>query len=662
MTTTTHSEPKMKNEFVQKLSNEKALAEAILIENKPCFAVIDFNGNPDIRIGIMDSLSYSDNTRLKPELLSNRYYSFRSKEEFDSYVERARKETLDSLFQKTLGVWKKYIDADDFHLKICAGDTMFTYKQDVIGTTHYVFFVADNDAGKSNNLHLLNILAYRNLMNTSMTYANVYNFLGSKEEGVGTICIDEADNIDQYPELMSILKPGYTRGYPVVRTLDTPNGRKQIRLNTYCFKAFAAERLPDAVEARGFMQRTIVLRCLPGYPKYDISEVISPAGDEEYQSLLDELNDLRNLLFCYFRILHFKDKVPNIKLNIRNREKQLFKPLLRMFYGTTTFDTLRPVISEYIRERRKEKADSLHAFLYKTVRDLIESTKSYELESNSIWDFIKANLQWKEIPYKPQSIETVEFGVLSQKEVTSKLKNVFGAKPPKHTASRRKLVFSQHVLDRMKDTYEMDVEIEVDFETHETLETLLGSTSSYPNHHDSTGNGENKEKSNKNYEESATESNNHADGSLADTPLDSHNVSQVTQVTQTQTNNEIRTCAYCIISNRIEDTNKTTGFPTLSAYEKHIINSHRNPANQKSLTFDPEPLDLEKFESEFIAEKQKQNKSKSKVTEMAEANESGNGVMFHGNGEVKKSKLAEMTEANESGKGVLFEGNEKGAT
>jgi hypothetical protein len=124
----------------------------------------------------------------------------------------------------------------------------------------------------------------------------------------------------------------------------------------------------------------------------------------------------------------------------------------------------------------------------------------------------------------------------------------------------------------------------------------------------------------------------------------------------------IWSCAYCIISNRIEDTNKVTGFRTLSDYQKHIMKSHRNLANQKSLTFDPEPLDLEKFESEFIAEKQKQNKSKSKVTEMAEANESGNGVMFHGNGEVKKSKLAEMTEANESGKGVLFEGNEKGAT
>ena len=105
--------------------------------------------------------------------------------------------------------------------------------------THYLFFVADNDAGKSNNLSVFNILGYRNLMSTSITHANIYNFLGSKEEGVGTVCIDEADTIDQYPELMTILKAGYTKGFPVVRMIDTAQGRKQLKLNTYCFKALA---------------------------------------------------------------------------------------------------------------------------------------------------------------------------------------------------------------------------------------------------------------------------------------------------------------------------------------------------------------------------------------------------------------------------------------
>jgi hypothetical protein len=219
----------IKKEYVQKLSNDKALAEAILIGNKPSFAIVDFSDLDNVRIVTMESLSYSEDTRLVPELLSNRPYSFKDKDEFYSYIERAKNETLDSLFDKTLNTWKKYIDADDFHLKICAADTMFTYFQDRIGTTHYLYFIADNDAGKSNNLKLLNILAYRNLMNTSMTHANIYNFLGSKEEGVGTICIDEADNIDEYPEMMSILKSGYTKGFPVVRMIDTSIGRKQLQ-------------------------------------------------------------------------------------------------------------------------------------------------------------------------------------------------------------------------------------------------------------------------------------------------------------------------------------------------------------------------------------------------------------------------------------------------
>jgi hypothetical protein len=539
------SNTSIKKEGIQKLSNEKALAEAFLIGKKPCLAVVDFSDseNNNVRIGIMDSLSYSEDTKLVPELLSNRPYSFSSKEEFYTYVEKAKTQTLDSLFDKTLSIWKKYIDADDFHLKICAADTMFTYRQDILGTTHYLFFIADNDAGKSNNLKLLNILAYRNLMNTSMTHANIYNFLGPKEEGVGTICIDEADSIDQYPEIMAILKSGYTKGFPVVRILDSP--RRQVKFNTYCFKALAGERLPDEVEATGFMQRTIVIKCFPGFRKDDISEVSDPAGDEEYEDMLNELIDLRNLLFCH-RLVHFKDKIPNIKLNIRNREKQLFKPLLRMFQGTRTFDTLRPVISKYINERRESKSNSLHAFLYRIIRDLTTSHKIFELDFSTVWNFVKSNVECNDIPYKPQSIETVEFGVISQKQVGSLLKNVFGGVPPTHTGSSRKLIFSQDVLDRMKDIYET-VDVNVDFANSEslddhtmlefgtdgTVETDSRGAGTDSSRSDTIENAENNGDNDKNLEEIDTESNNNDGIKDTDIPSHSHNVSQVSQVSQT---------------------------------------------------------------------------------------------------------------------------------
>jgi hypothetical protein len=158
------------------------------------------------------------------------------------------------------------------------------------------------------------------MTSTDITAANIYQFLGSIEEGQGTICEDEADDIDEDKDKMRIYKNGYTTGYPVLRT-DTTYGRKQYRFHTFCFKAFAAERTPDSTKAKGFNQRIIQLTSLYGSPQYDISEVINPAGEEKYQKLLDELLETRNLLLVY-RLLHFNDKIPDVRLNIENREKQ----------------------------------------------------------------------------------------------------------------------------------------------------------------------------------------------------------------------------------------------------------------------------------------------------------------------------------------------------
>jgi hypothetical protein len=71
---------------------------------------------------------------------------------------------------------------------------------------------------------------------------NISQFLGSEEEGQGTLCEDEADRIDEDRQKMAIYKNGYITGFPVART-DTSFGRKQLKLNTFCFKSFPLIRL-----------------------------------------------------------------------------------------------------------------------------------------------------------------------------------------------------------------------------------------------------------------------------------------------------------------------------------------------------------------------------------------------------------------------------------
>ncbi len=459
---------------IQKFSLHDILAEAVLIGGRPCFLIATINGSVDIQRSI--ELEDKILIPLEKEAYINKPYSFLSEDHVTSCIDNAKQANLDTLYHKIKSIWKKYVDADDFYISLCALDTIYTYFQDKIGLTHYLFFVGNVGSGKSNNLRILQCLAYRNMTSTDITAANIYQFLGSMEEGQGTICEDEADDIDEDKDKMRIYKNGYTTGYPVLRT-DTTYGRKQYRFHTFCFKAFAAERTPDSTKAKGFNQRIIQLTSLYRSPQYDISEVINPACEEKYQGLLDELLETRNLLLVY-RLVHFNDKIPDIRLNIENREKQLFKPIIRIFQNTKTLKEILPIISRYVSQNRELNANTLHAFLYKTIKELIQIENNAELESNQIWDSIKANLQGDEIPNRPQSYQSVEFGEISQKGIVQILKDVFGATKSKRHGEGRKYVFDLKKLERLGKIYDLSIDIQVDQEdengTHGTHGTLIG--------------------------------------------------------------------------------------------------------------------------------------------------------------------------------------------
>lgn len=66
---------------------------------------------------------------------------------------------------------------------------------------------------------------------------------------------------------------------------------------------------------------------------------------------------------------------------------------------------------------------------------------------------------------------------------------------------------------------------------------------------------------------------------------------------QQDSDDGIRFCAYCEITNRIMSTKKDIEFSTLSAYESHRM------ANHRGLTFDPESKDLDKFKSDLLEPK-----------------------------------------------------------
>jgi hypothetical protein len=293
-------------------------------------------------------------------------------------------------------------------------------------------------------------------MSTDMTPANIYQFLKSQEEATGTLCIDEANSIDENNRLMEIYKTGYITGGRVART-DTHNGRAQNAYFTFCHKAFAGERLPDSVTANGFNERTVPINCYDGNPKYDIAEIVSPAGEQEYQQLLDRLEHTRNLLFIH-RIIHRFKPILIPKIHLKRREKQLFISLIRMYHGDVVWPEIKSAISHYILERRGRQMDTLHAYLYGLIKRLITENKSLQLKSSIIWDRLKSELDGEVILSRPYSCSTQRYGPISQKQVTKILTENFGANKLGHHGDANELVFNSEILERLKMTYEVSID------------------------------------------------------------------------------------------------------------------------------------------------------------------------------------------------------------
>jgi hypothetical protein len=263
----------------------------------------------------------------------NEPYIFESIEQINHLVQDAKtNETPDTLFSKIKKQWKRYVNESDNHLNLCAGDCLFTLFQDRLGITHYLFFIADTEAGKSSNLFLFQRLAYRAFLGLDISTANIYRFYGNEYEGIGTLLEDELDNLDEEPEKFRMYKSGYTKGFKVPKN-EKPSeslGFEQEGYYTYGFKAFAAERMPSSFRAKGFKERIIKMPCSFGYPEHDIQDAINNADDPIYKPLLEELDELKSRLLIY-RILHYHNPIPNIDTGLKSREKQLWNPLLRVF-------------------------------------------------------------------------------------------------------------------------------------------------------------------------------------------------------------------------------------------------------------------------------------------------------------------------------------------
>jgi hypothetical protein len=451
------------------------LCESIIVGGHPKFLQLT-QDEDDKEFKLLDKLEIGHKTFYPYDTLETHNpipYVFESEEELKQYLERAKNETLDTLYLKIKSTFKQFVDVEEKYLVLLAASIMLSHHQDKFGTIHYIIIVGDNGSGKNSALLVYRYLGYRVFYVTAASAANIYTFLGDEEEGQGTLAEDEADNMHLQPDKYKIDKTGYASGGSVPKVdihTSGGGGRSQGVYLTFCMKWYAMEELPDYKEIKGQLDRSYVLKFVVGRPKYNIKDVIKNAGDPKFEPLYNQLLEIRKLLMLK-RLQNYGDVIYDVNLNIRNRNAELTKPLIRLFRNSPkALSELLPVLSQFIKEKNETKANSFESKLYEAVKNLIKEEKGQQKEEDA-YDFSHEDLctecrnvmDGNDIAGKPQSFYTVDFGAVSHKKITETYRSKFKAKPHQtgEVDNRRCLIFSKEVLDRIALYYDNPDNIEI---------------------------------------------------------------------------------------------------------------------------------------------------------------------------------------------------------
>jgi hypothetical protein len=389
-----------------------------------------------------------------PEEYPYRPYEFASIDELEEYVKRAKKESIYSLYQKAKSFVKKYIDQDEHKQILIALDIVWTYFQDKFSTTHYLGVVGDNGSGKSTVGDTFEAIAYRAVNLTNPSAPNVFRMLGTIEPGQCTLILDESDKMDESSDMMSILKTGYHYQKKVVKT--NTNSWKQEFYWTYSFKVIIAERSPNQRDARGVLDRTLMLTACVGNPvdDADIKEVMNPQGDPIREMALRELIDFRKLMLVY-RLIHFADPIPDINIGVKGRNKELFKPYIQLFQDSEAQNEIEETLQKFLDAKNERKSNSLEAALIPITMDLI-SKEGNPIPVGRVWQRITVQLDGQS--YRPDEFQTEYYGVLYRTTITKIMCDKFGA-DAKHTKNARLLQFHLDKLEKIRRVYESEVRI-----------------------------------------------------------------------------------------------------------------------------------------------------------------------------------------------------------
>jgi hypothetical protein len=458
--------------------NGVGLAEAVLINGDPMFAVT-INGG--LSVTFFKELETEDMILRPPgkqEYPPESAYEFSSEDELMEYIRIAlEEETIYSLYRSIRRFYTKdyFVDTELRNATLLALYTITSYFQDKFSTVPYIWLIGDNGSGKNSILMTYSWLGYRVFYMSGASGANICEYLGTVEEGQGTVAEDELHNLDKDPYKRLLYMTGYASGGCVPKILDgNTKGREQRYYRSYCQKISASENLPSIKYSKGVLDREFIIKCVKGFPKYNIKTTKKRTRTPGVLRLINDLQTHRKRLFAY-RLAHFDDVVEEIQgLSISGRALELTESALLLFHkyragpeDDKTFDKeILPTLSEFLSDRSNRRIDSLEGRLYSIMKTMIDVQGKDEFDNDTIFNVVQSEMGGKDIPGKSDIFYVDDLGItVTRTKIMKVLKEKFKAIPIRTIlldgSTKRALKISIEALERIKASYEDPWEIKI---------------------------------------------------------------------------------------------------------------------------------------------------------------------------------------------------------
>lgn len=354
------------------IENKKLYVESVFLDGSPVFLCKDIKENT---IFVQEAIETEDKI-IRPLKRNECGYAPYEITQYDIDILNTRIDTDDILTEVKQSI-EQYIVARDIDKYLILGDIMMTYCQEWVSTLHFPFFVGETESGKSSVLHLGKWLNYRCLYGEDIPHADIYNFLGCDEEGVGTIMEDEAQEMLCDKEKIRTYKNSYSKGSLKPRIIMTKNHKQQVYYKIFCPKWFAGERIPDD---KGFQERIAKVYMMEGTPRDNIKRI-----DEKQKT---RLHILRNRLLLW-KLQRIEEQYVKADSELTGRDQELWEDFLSISLRTRYYDRFKSVVTWYVDQRHQAIKDSLEAKLFKILLNNIDS--SMGVEFGEYWKSITRN-------------------------------------------------------------------------------------------------------------------------------------------------------------------------------------------------------------------------------------------------------------------------------